>query len=60
MPDLSGLGILLFAALGGFAGTLLIVPLAIASIWIGGLMSWAWCLPVAGLVIGSIAGYRAG
>lgn len=56
MPDLSGLGRLLFAALGGFAGALLIIPLAIASIWIDGLMTWAWVPPVAGLLIGCAVG----
>ena len=56
VPDLSGIGLLLFAALGGFAGTLLIVPLSIASIWIDGLMAWAWLLPVIGLVLGAAWG----
>ncbi|MEO9612630.1 MAG: hypothetical protein ABJG86_09745 [Nitratireductor sp.] len=56
MPDMSGLGRLLYAALGGCAGALLIVPLAIASIWLDGLMAWAWVLPVAGLVAGLALG----
>ena len=56
VPDLSGIGLLVFAALGGFVGTLLIVPLAIASIWIDGLMAWAWLLPVIGLVLGAAWG----
>ncbi|PYE86907.1 hypothetical protein C7477_11845 [Phyllobacterium leguminum] len=59
MIDLSGIGILIFAALGAAVGALLIIPLAIASFWIDGLMSWAWIAPVAGLLIGSMFGARA-
>lgn len=56
MPDLSGLIVVFYVALGGVIGALLILPVAVAAIWIGGLMAWAWVLPVLGMMIGAAVG----
>lgn len=54
MPDMSGLIYFLLAAVGGLVGTLLLIPMAIASIWIDGLMTWSWVPPVAGMAAGIV------
>lgn len=57
MPSLTGLFTLAIMAFGAIVGSLLIIPLAIAGIWIDGAMVWAWVPPVAGVIGGGVVGW---